>query len=45
MAILKKIALTGLLAAVGLVAYRFLRIVVRVFRAEFPRKSAETTAK
>jgi hypothetical protein len=34
MAIIKKIALTGLLAAVGVVLYRFGRIVVRVLRAE-----------
>jgi hypothetical protein len=34
MAIIKKIALTGLLAAVGVVLFRFGRIVTRVLRAE-----------
>ncbi|MCD6023991.1 MAG: hypothetical protein K0Q91_907 [Fibrobacteria bacterium] len=34
MAIIKKIAVTGLLAAVGVVLFRFGRIVVRVLRQE-----------
>ena len=38
MGIAKKIALTGLVAAVGLVAYRFGRIVFRVV-TEKPAKS------
>ena len=45
MAILKKIALTGLVAAVGVVVFRFVRIVVRVFRAEFGGKHAKAPAK
>ena len=38
MSILKKIAVAGLLGAVGIVLYRFLRIVVSVLREEFAKK-------
>lgn len=45
MAIIKKIAFTGLLAAAGVVLFRLGRIVIRVVRDEFGGKSARTHAK
>ena len=42
MAIMKKVALTAVAAAAGLVAFRFGRIVVRVIREEFAANSAKT---
>lgn len=44
MSIAKKIALTGLLAAVGVVLYRFGRIVARVLREEFAPHRARKAA-
>jgi hypothetical protein len=41
MTIIKKIAFTGLLAAAGVVLFRFGRIVTRVLRDEFRGKSAK----
>ena len=44
MAIIKKVALTAVAAAAGLVAFRFGRIVVRVIREEFAAKGSKAPA-